>query len=157
MNGKLHSTIISLAGLLLLFLSTDTFAETVTVSVRNTQLRPKEDFLSRGTMLKHGDILSVVNENNGWLKVKTAAGKDGHVHRSAVTDRVLNLSADKKKIKSQGAGKDVVLASKGFDKEIEGKFSAQNKSFDFSAVDRVEKNTVTESEVANFIKEGKLK
>ncbi|HMO18131.1 MAG TPA: SH3 domain-containing protein [Oligoflexia bacterium] len=138
------------------FSANTVMADSVSVSVRETQLRSKEDFLSKGTPLKYGDSLKVLSKNNGWIKVKSVSGKEGFVHSSSVTDRELNLVADKKMGRSGASSKEVVLASKGFDKDVESKYAASNRALNFSAVNQMERTKISQAEISSFIKEGKL-
>jgi hypothetical protein len=51
---------------------------------------------------------------------------------------------------------ETALAGKGFNSEVEAQFKARNKKADFATVDRMERLSVPESEVARFIKQGAL-
>jgi hypothetical protein len=139
-------------------ISTFAHAESVTISVRETQLRSDRDFLSRGSKLSYGDMLSVLSKDESWLKVRTLQGKEGFVHRSAITDRVIKINAGRKTgLSDNYSSKDeVVLASKGFDKDVEKQFAQNNRSLNFSAVNQMEQLSVSGNEVSSFIKSGML-
>lgn len=131
-------------------------AENVYVSVRETQLRPKADFLSKGTFLKYGDMLNVIKDQDNWLNVKTAVGKQGFVHRSAITERRVVLKGQSSFMSSGSSQSDIVLAGKGFSKEVENQFALQNRSLNFRAVDTMEKPRVAPNDLSMFVTAGKL-
>lgn len=145
--------------LLSVIMPLDVHAESVAISVRETQLRSKKDFLSQGSKLTYGERLSVLSQDESWLKVRTIGGKEGFVHRSATTDRTFAISADKKTNLSvnYSSKNEVVLASKGFDKDVERQFAQANGKLDFSAVNQMEKVSVSSNEVSAFIKSGLLR
>ena len=52
---------------------------------------------------------------------------------------------------------DVVLAGKGFNPAVEKEYAAGRSDLNFGAVDKMERRTVSDGELATFVKAGKLK
>jgi hypothetical protein len=78
------------------------------------------------------------------------------VHESAVSERRVVLNSDASFDNKAGGDQTVILAGKGFNKEVERAYSSRNRSLNFKAVDAMEKNSVSNSELLRFAKEGKL-
>ena len=132
-------------------------AQNVYVTVRETQLRPKADFLSKGSYLKYGDSLSILDDSNSWLNVKTVFGKQGYVHKSAVTEKRIVLKSGSTSYHTPTSQSDVVLAGKGFNQEVEKQFALQNSTLNFRDVDIMEKPRVAPNDLSAFVLQGKLK
>lgn len=98
--------------------------------------------------------LGAVPADRSWLKVKLES-TEGYVHLSAVTKRRIVLSSSAAPGASQVDASSVVLAGKGFNRQVEGAY-ASSKGLDFSSVDEVEKYRVETAAGAAFIKDGKL-
>lgn len=152
-----------LAGLALLYpltghaaTSGDSGGSDVYVQVRTTKLKAKpQQWSTAAADLKYGDRLTQTGAEGSWLKVKTAGGASGYVHVSAVSARKIVLSS--KSTGDNGTNsEDVVLAGKGFSKEIESQYAAQNGALDFKEVDRMESIKVSPKELAAFMQAGKL-
>jgi hypothetical protein len=121
------------------------------VKVREAKVRtePKQ-WAPSVASLKYGDRVSVVSEDGAWLKLS-----NGYLHSTAVSERRVVLEASKS-VNKGGDDKDVILAGKGFNKEVENSYAAKNRSLNYSEVDRMEKLKVSDRELASFVGEGKL-
>jgi uncharacterized protein YgiM (DUF1202 family) len=152
---------IKLAGQLLLLvlvcagvLVSQAAADEAQILVRKTNLRatPKLWAKSLGS-LQYGDSVHMLGAEAGWVKVKTK-GKEGFVHASALTQRQIVLSG---KAAPQTVSRDqVVLAGKGFNSQVEKQLAAGNTHLNFAAVNEIEKMKVSPSDLAAFIRNGKL-
>lgn len=132
-------------------------AETLQIKVKSARLRAAPQHWASGAGdLKLGDSVSPLESQNAWFKVRTAGGKVGYVHESALTDKKVVLKASGANIQG-GSADDVVLAGKGFNKEVERQFAAQNPTASFAEVNRMESIKIKESEIINFMKTGGLK
>ena len=127
----------------------------VFVQVRNTNLRsqPKQWAASVG-QLSFGDRVDVIEHQGDWFKVKAKGSKQGFVHASAFV-------SDNPELETSGSvegqsGSQAVLAGKGFDPSVEKQFANGDVAVDFAAVDRMERVTVSSSQIDGFIKQGKL-
>ena len=132
------------------------WGQNVFVSVRETQLRPKPDFLSVGSVLKYGDMLSIIENGSSWINVRTIFGKQGYIHRSAISERQIVLNSQSSFHTSGASQNDVVLAGKGFSREVEEQFAAQNRTLNFREVDAMERPRVAPADLATFTKQGQL-
>jgi len=131
---------------------------TVFVEVSATKIRPQPKYWSPGTAdLVYGAPLTVLARENDWLKVRTAAGAEGFVNSSAVTERKVALAAGSDSVRIKADESDVVLAGKGFNEQIESSYRASRKDLNFAGVDAVQNFTVSDSTLAHFIAAGKLR
>ena len=136
----------------------DALAEDVYVTVRESKLRPKPDFFSAGIAdLKYGDRLQVVSSSEPWLTVKTAGGRSGYVHQSAISEKRVVLRSSASFDAAGQDSNDVVLAGKGFSAAVEKQFASQNSQLNFADVNAMERIKVSPKDVANFVQQGKLK
>ena len=128
----------------------------VQVRVKESKLRSQPKFWASGTAdLRYGDSLNVVGSEEGWLKVKTRGGASGFVHPTTVTDREIVISRSGS-VPSAADRSDVVLAGKGFNREVEKEYAASNPALDFRSVDSMERYKVGSGELLSFLREGKL-
>lgn len=153
--------IISRAVLCLLFVSSfatgTASAEPVWVQVRESMVRSKPAFYSSSVAsVRYGDQLEKISEEGGWVKVQGKKGQ-GFVPVTTLSEDKIVLSAkDITKIKADSA--DVVLAGKGFSKEVEQEYKKKGTGARFDLVDQVERTTrVSNQEVRDFVKKGELK
>jgi hypothetical protein len=134
------------------------FADTYWVQVTRSSLRsePKHYAQVVGT-LSYGDKLEAGEAQEGWFKVTTSGGKVGFVHESALIDREVVISGRKAASKSANSS-DVVLASKGFSKDIEREYKKKGTAARFDLVDKVEAApAVSAKELQQFVQSGELK
>lgn len=141
--------------LIFLFCPILAWAENIFVTVRETQLRAKPQFLSKGALLRYGDSLSVIEDGPSWINARSTSGQQGYVHRSAVTERRIVLKGQSSFVPS-GSQNEVVLAGKGFSREVENQFASQNPVLDFRQVDQMERPRVAPNDLSAFVKSGQL-
>jgi hypothetical protein len=137
------------------FLSSAAQAEDIYVQVKSSALRSEPKYWSSQVApLKYGDKLKKIKESNGWYQAQSVAGAKGFIHSSAITSRrVVFANTGGTQVASSS---DVVLAGKGFNKDVEREYAAQNGNLNFRSVDAVESLKVTDLAVSEFIKVGKL-
>lgn len=136
---------------------TSAHAETVWVQVKKSAVRSSPEYFAPAVRsVGYGDSLTTAGGKDGWYKVKFSGG-EGYIPESAVTVKQVVLT-------SRGASKlsadssDVVLAGKGFSKEIEAQYKGRDSGARYDLVDKVEQiSNVSEKEVAQFAKSGGLK
>ncbi len=141
-------------------------AKLVYVEVKVTKLKAKPEYLGANLAdLSYGAALSLVSESSdqagnkdGWIKVKSSSGVVGYVHSSALSARrvVLSGSSDKKLLRADESPTDIVMAGKGFSKEVEKEFAAKNPALNFAAVNAMEKIKIGEGETRVFARAGGL-
>jgi Bacterial SH3 domain len=133
-------------------------ADTYWVQVSRSSLRsePKHYAPAVGA-LSYGDKLEAGDAQEGWFKVTANGGKTGFVHESALIDREVVITGRKAASKS-AVSSDVVLASKGFSKDIEREYKKKGTASRFDLVDRMEAApAVSAKELQQFVQLGELK
>jgi len=132
------------------------YADDVWVQVRESRVRSKPLFYAPTiSSVRYGERLSKIGEENGWISVR-AGGQQGYLPLSAVSPKAIVFSTAAAS-KIQGDSTELVLAGKGFSKEIERSLQRQDDSARFDLVDRVEREAKASSaEVSQFIKRGEL-
>ena len=132
-------------------------AETLVVKVQTTNLRKEPVFYADTiVVLKAGEAVEKVAEQNGWYKVKTVKGIQGWVHSSAVSSKSFDLLALGQTTKTGASAEEVALASKGFNKQVEDAYKAKHKDANFAEVDRMLRLKVTPEQLRRFLERGKL-
>lgn len=127
---------------------------TVYVSVKSAALKSGTGFFAKKTgTVSYGDNLIVVESNS----------KKSRVQSASITGWIPNGSLTSKKITKSGASSvnassnELALAGKGFSAEAEKAFKSSNAKLNYDEVDRIEKITVSDTELSAFISEGHLK
>jgi uncharacterized protein YgiM (DUF1202 family) len=133
------------------------FGESMYIMVKETQARDKPSYLSKViTKLKYGDPVEILQQEKDWYKVKLPGGKVGWLHSSALSRTKVVLNAGKADAARYGDSKDVVLAGKGFNADVEKEYKKETK-LDFSAIDKLEKIVVSPEQKEDFLLKGRLK
>ena len=122
-------------------------------AVKTVALKSSTGFFARtnGT-LAYGDQVTVLRVNGKWAEVRSAANPalSGWTASS-------NLSA-KRIVSASGSGasaKEVALAGKGFNQEIENAYKAKGE-LNYADVDKTEAISVADEELRQFLAEGRL-
>ena len=132
-------------------------AKEMSVQVRDGQLRNRASFLGTVTgAVAYGDRVTVNQTQAGWCEVATDAGKTGWIHESALTPKRVVLSAGANDARTGASGQEVALAGKGFSKEVESEYKKQNPELDFTWVDWMGQQTVSNERLVAFLKQGNL-
>ena len=156
----------SLALIILLFLSilasASAGAETARVVTKENALRENCRFFSPVKITVHyDDAVDLLSPSGDWFRARFK-GTEGCIHKSAVLKKNVSLSGvtaeknDPKEEKHSATGSEVSLAGKGFTQEVEDELRSENPEMKFDLVDNIEKYTVTESDLFEFIKKGGL-
>ncbi|MDZ4787168.1 MAG: SH3 domain-containing protein [bacterium] len=143
-----------------LVLSSSILAEdSLFVQVRSTKIRSQpEHWAAAVSDARYGDKLKPItdDEDSAWLEVGTLSGKKGFINRSAVSKREIVLNTSK--LASVNADlSEVVVAGKGFGKEVEQDYAMSSSNVDYRAVNKMETLRVSDPELLNFMKEGQLR
>ncbi|MBX7143142.1 MAG: SH3 domain-containing protein [Oligoflexia bacterium] len=147
----------TVAGIAALACSSIALAEDVSVKIRSTALRSQpKAWAATLAVLSYGDTLKLTGADGSWMKVKSKGGTEGFVHSSALTTKKVVL-ASAKSPSAQVDRADIVMAGKGFSKEIERQFASANGSLNYASVNEVERFRVSSGELSAFMKSGKLK
>jgi uncharacterized protein YgiM (DUF1202 family) len=139
-------------------------AESVYVQAKTAQLRAGKTSLDKVTAnLRLGDELTVLKRDSGWLEVKTASGAQGWIFGNKVSSTKprngdSELAALGKSFRRKEASDVTASAgSRGLDKVSEdyAKQAGITKETQDS-VDRMAAYRVTDQEVEDFLKKGRL-
>lgn len=127
------------------------------VRVRSTKLRSApQHFAPAVTELKLGAAVRGSEAADGWYKVQTPNKKSGYLHKSTLSDKRI-VSDIAKQYNPSTDSSDIVLAGKGFNKEVEKEYAAQNPSLNFKQVDAMDRISIKDAELVSFIKAGGLR
>ena len=121
------------------------------VSVPGVSMRAsRSNFSGKIAPLSYGEQVTVMREERKWTFVSSGGGKSGWVPSSVLS---------KKKIVSgvfvDVDAKELALAGKGFSGSDEGEYKMSGRA-NYDAVDNMEKNVVTDSELREFLSDGGL-
>ena len=132
-------------------------AKEMSVQVRDGQLRNRASFLGTvvGTVA-YGDRVTVNQTQAGWCEV-SLAGKTGWIHESALTPKKVVLASGTTDARVQSVGsEEVALAGKGFSKEVEAEYKKQTRNVDYTLVDWMGQQKVSNDQLVQFLKQGDL-
>jgi len=145
--------------LFVLLLTSVAFAQisrggTAWVSVRTADLKASTGMFaaSRGAV-NYGDQVTVLQVSGNWAEVRSSANANLSGWISTA-----NLSA-KRIVATGGASSatasEVALAGKGFNQEVENEYKTAG-NLNYAAVDWMEEIVISDSDLLNFINEGRL-
>jgi hypothetical protein len=130
----------------------------MSVQVQDGKLRADPSFLGKiiGTVA-YGDSVTVVRQQDPWFYVSTKTGQlTGWIHSSALTEKEIVLRAGDANVQKTASQREIALAGKGFNPEVEKEYKKRNPNLDFEGIDRMEKIIVSDEEIRQFMIEGKL-
>ena len=133
--------------------------QAVWVQVRQAVVRTQpQHYAAKLSAVKYGDRLPLESEAEaGWIKVRLPSKKSGFLPEVAVTERQVVLTA-RQAASTKADPSEVVLAGKGFSKEVEDKYKQANRGVRFDLVDQMERSgLVSDQELLSFVKQGGLK
>lgn len=148
-----------IAGLLLVACGSvaPVFAKTMSVQVRDGQIRDRASFLGRIVAnVDYGEQIQTGQEQNGWVAATTARGVSGWIHSSALTTRRIVLQAGASDARTGASAQEVTLAGKGFNASVEKEYKSENPTLNFQGVDWMEAFKLTPQQLLQFLKEGGL-
>lgn len=133
-------------------------AQNVWVQIARSSLRSgPEHFAPTVASVSYGDRLTKVSATEDWIKASTASGKTGFIHVSALSGKEVVLSGRRASSNVADAA-DVVMAGKGFSKEVEAQYKLKGGGMRFDLVDQMERSgNVSSNELEQFVKSGHLK
>ncbi|MDR2767766.1 MAG: hypothetical protein LBB82_05505 [Treponema sp.] len=146
------------AALLLLCAAGLTFAQragtSMWVNVPSANLKASTGFFA-GTVaaVKLADEVKVQAVKGNWIQVQTAANKVGWIAKSSLsTKRIVAGSGT-----ANASAREVALAGKGFSQEVENEYKKDGgKQANYDAVDALERVSVSDQELLQFVDEGHL-
>lgn len=104
--------------------------------------------------LPYDTEVTVVKKQEGWVLI--SAPENGWLHGSALSESKESLRISSGKASRAGAvgEKEVALAGKGFDKNVEAAYRKEHAQLRYDLMDQVERITVPEAEVKKFAEAG---
>lgn len=139
----------ALCGAVLLLLPALGSAITLTVQVKEAQMRSEPNFVSKIVAnVSYKSPVEIIEEQGPWRLVKFKE-QQGWIHITALTKAGLNLTAGKN-VGGAISSKEVSLAGKGFNAAVEKEFKLKHRKLSFVWVDRMEKINITPPELEKF-------
>jgi SH3-like domain-containing protein len=129
--------------------------QTVYVTAKSLALKAGIGFFAKTVAtLSYGDSVTVLAVDGKWAQVRTGNSRTGTSGWTSQT----NLST--KRVTATGgtgsaSSREVAMAGKGFSEEVENAYK-DNHDLNYAAVDATEVNMVSETELLDFITEGRL-
>ncbi|MCL2759423.1 MAG: hypothetical protein FWD22_04360 [Treponema sp.] len=110
-------------------------------------------FASNRGKLNYGDRVTVIQVSGKFVEVRSAAN-------TSVTGWTATANLTTKQVvagtASTASAREVALAGKGFNQEVEQSYRNQQRNLNYADVDRVETITVNEADLRRFLEEGRL-
>ena len=126
-------------------------AATITVLVHDTALRKRAQSYAPAIGTAHlGDKYETSGLESGFYKTDS-----GYIHASAVTARKVSLGSEDA-VGGSATADEVTLAGKGFNAQVEKSYGAKNGAANFSGVNAMERRSVSESALFDFLRSGGL-
>ncbi len=139
-----------------LLMPVSAFATSLSIQVEEGQVRSTPSFLGEIIdKVVYGESVELVKEQGPWRMVNTKR-KPGWVHQSAVSESKVELVSGGD-VNEGASGKEIALAGKGFNPDVENAYKAEHQQISFVWVDNMEKFTVSNADVEQFIKQGGLR
>jgi uncharacterized protein YgiM (DUF1202 family) len=128
------------------------------VQIKEGALRSAPSFMSQIiAKVAYGDLVEAMDNKNGWSKVRPAGEKQsGWIHDSALTHKKIVLTAGQSDVAQGATGDEIALAGKGFNEQVEREVKEKNPQLDFKMIDQMEKIVVSDSQMRQFLEEGRV-
>jgi hypothetical protein len=127
------------------------------VSVKSASLKAGTGAFAKNTaVVGYGDAVIILSCNSKKAEVQLASdpAKKGWIANGSLTRKKIVRNSGGSSVRA--STDELALAGKGFSEAAENAFKSANRNADYTDVDKLEKITVSESEAASFIAEGKL-
>lgn len=129
----------------------------MSVQTRDATLRAQPSpFGKPVAQVPYAERVTIVSEKDPWTEVRTPDGRTGWMHKNSLTPKQIILKAGASDVAAAASDQEVALAGKGFSKDVETQYRAQNPKLNYAAVDRMEKVRLAEPELMRFLKDGGL-
>jgi hypothetical protein len=130
----------------------------MSVQVQDGKLRADPSFLGKVIgSVSYGDAVTVIRLQDPWFFISTKTGQlTGWIHSSALSEKEIVLRAGDANVQKTASQREIALAGKGFNADVEKEYKTRNPNLDFEWIDRMERMVVSDEEIRQFIKVGKL-
>lgn len=124
------------------------------VAVDTVAVKDSSGFFAKEMGTAHyGDIVVVLKEKEKWLEVKlTSSEIQGWIPSAALTSKKILQTSGRR---ASASAKELSLAGKGFSQEVENSYK-ELKQVDYEIIDQLEKITVDQDALYQFLIEGEL-
>lgn len=127
------------------------------IQVRSVAVKSEPSYLSRtvGT-LGFGETVAVKAEEGNWFRIENPAG---FIPQNVVGTSSSSVDASKRYAASGVTHDETALAGKGFNPQVEGQYKKSSASLAsaYNQVDKVERMTVSDAALSEFIASGQLR
>ncbi|MCL2792417.1 MAG: hypothetical protein FWD87_04930 [Spirochaetaceae bacterium] len=127
---------------------------TMFVATRTVDLKAGTGFFARtNATLNYGDAVTVLQVSGKWIEVRSALNPslNGWTATANLTARQIVPSSG-----TTATTREVALAGKGFDREVENTYRQTRGGLNYADVDKIEAITVNEAALLRFLQEGRL-
>jgi len=130
----------------------------MSIQIKKGQLRTTPSFLGKIVAeLNYADQVAVLEKKDAWLKVRTPAKNiAGWLHASALTSKKIILKPGASDVAQAASSDEVALAGKGFSEQVEREFKSRNPQLDYAWIIQMERMVVSQEQMEQFLKDGKL-
>jgi uncharacterized protein YraI len=155
---KIIISAVSAAAGIFLFIVSAYAAATMSVQVRETQIRTTPGYFGKIIgKASYGDQVIIEGAKGSWKKVRLQkTGRTGWLNSSALSAKEIKMVAGAKGTRGTASASELQLAGKGFNPEVEKEFQNRNKNISFRWVDKMEQIRITEAGKQKFAQEGGL-
>ena len=130
-------------------------AETATVVTKENTIREDCKFYSPLKIkVKFNDEMVITSQQGDWYRVKFQ-GVEGCIHLSAINKKYISVSELEEADQGSASVQEVSLAGKGFI-NVEQRYKNRNPSVNYRIVEEIESIMVSDKEVSEFVKYGRL-
>ena len=129
----------------------------MSIQVKKGQIRSTPSFFGKiVSEAYYGDTVNVTEETQDWKKVSVSRGAQGWMHISALTNKRIILGSGESDAELAATSDEVMLAGKGFNKDIEEEYKRRNPGANYTLIDKMEMREVSWDEMYAFLKAGDL-
>jgi len=130
--------------------------KTMSVGIRDAQLREAPSFLSKIIgPVPYAQQVEIVEERGDWDMVAAPGGNTGWLHVSALSDKRLSLASGAGDASQNVSGKEMALAGKGFNAQIEADYR-RGHAGNYEWIDKMGKITYPPEALMAFLAQGDL-
>jgi len=146
-----------LISVMVLLMPVTAWSTSLSIQVEEGQIRNTPSFMGEIVdKVVYGESVELVKEQGPWRMVNTPRKPGGWIHQSAVSESTVELVPGDN-VNAGASGKEIALAGKGFNADVENAYKAGHQQMSFAWVDNMEKLTVKNADIEQFIKQGGLR
>jgi uncharacterized protein YgiM (DUF1202 family) len=125
---------------------------TMYVNVNSASLKSSTGFFASSTgTVRYGDQVTIVSVNGKWSQIRTG-NTTGWIPSASLTTKRISTQGNT----ANASASEIALAGKGFSPEVEAEYKKSGEPLNYTAIDAMERVTVTDGDLLAFIEEGHL-